>query len=148
MRLFLTLSLLLAAATLPAQMQIPKFSRTYSSNYTRGFYFQSPAQIVITGVRVPDEAAGGRDILLYSAPDNPGAIEPHNGRIHMTVWASTDGAQSWPVKRLAYEGISVYSSVTADREGNAYLLFESGNEKMYDVIRLFRFDLEWLGLDD
>lgn len=98
-------------------------------------------------VRVPDEATGGRDILIYSAPDNPGATEPHKGRIRMTVWASTDGAKSFPNKRLVHEGISVYSSLTADNQGHVYLLFESGEEKMYDTIRLFRFELAWLGLD-
>ena len=98
-------------------------------------------------VRVPAEAAGDRDLLLYSAPDNPGAITPHNGRIRMTVWASPDGAQSWPIKRLVYEGLSVYSSITADRHGNVYLLFESGEEKHYETIKLFKFDLAWLGLE-
>lgn len=98
-------------------------------------------------VRVPPEATGGRDVLVYSAPDNPGATSPHNGRIRMTVWASTDGALSWPVKRLVYEGISVYSSLSADSEGNVYLLFESGEEKLYETIRFVRFDLAWLGLD-
>ncbi|MGM0495011.1 MAG: sialidase family protein [Armatimonadota bacterium] len=99
-------------------------------------------------VRVPHEVTGGRDVLIYSAPDNPGAITPHDGRIRMTVWASTDGAQSWPTKRLVYGGISVYSSLAADREGNIYLMFESGEEKRYESIRFFRFDLDWIGLTE
>lgn len=99
-------------------------------------------------VRVPHEATGGRDVLIYSAPDNPGAITPHDGRIRMTVWASTDGAQSWPTKRLVYDGISVYSSVAADKEGNVYLLFESGEEKRYESIKFFTFDLDWIGLTE
>lgn len=99
-------------------------------------------------VRVPLEATGGRDILIYSAPDNPGATSPHNGRIRMTVWASTDGARSWPIKRLVYEGISVYSSLAADREGNVYLLFESGEQEVYEKISFARFGLAWLGLDE
>lgn len=99
-------------------------------------------------VRVPLEATGGRDVLVYSAPDNPGAVTPHNGRIRMTVWVSTDGAQSWPVKRLVHEGISVYSSITADTEGNIYLLFESGETELYEKITLARLDLARLGLQD
>ena len=97
-------------------------------------------------VRVPPEASGGNEILLYSAPDNPGATEPLDGRTRMTVWVSTDGAESWPVKRLIYEGPSIYSSLAADKHGNVYLLFESGDENLYEKITLVRFDLTWLGL--
>ncbi len=99
-------------------------------------------------VRVPDEVTGGRDVLVYSAPDNPGAISPYEGRIRMTVWASIDGAESWPAKRLVYEGISVYSCLAADREGNIYLLFESGEQERYESIKFFRFNLEWLGVEE
>lgn len=99
-------------------------------------------------VRVPSEAVGEREILLYSAPDNPGAVKPFNGRIRMTVRASTDGAKSWPVKRLVYEGPSIYSSLAADKKGNVYLLFESGTKKLYEKITLARFKLAWLGLPE
>ncbi len=95
-------------------------------------------------VRLLDGAAEGRDVLLYSAPDNPGATSPHSGRIKMTVWMSTDGAASWPAKRLVYEGPSAYSSLAADQEGNIYLLFEKGEQKLYESIAIFRFDLQWL----
>jgi sialidase-1 len=95
-------------------------------------------------VRVPSEATGGQDVLIYSAPDNPGAIEPHNGRVRMTVWMSTDGAKSWPTKRLVHEGISIYSSLAADAKGNIYLLFESGEKKLYEKITLARFKLDWI----
>ena len=96
--------------------------------------------------RVPPEATGGKDVLVYSAPDNPGAVEPYNGRIRMTLWASVDGAGSWPVKRLVHEGISIYSSVTADKSGNIYLLYESGDRKLYEKIAFVRLNLDWLGL--
>ncbi|MFH1568224.1 MAG: sialidase family protein [Gemmatimonadota bacterium] len=90
-------------------------------------------------VRVPDEAAGGREIVLFSTPDNPG-----KSRIRMTVWASLDGCRSWPVKRLVYEGPSAYSSLTADRRGNVYLLFERGREQLYETIAVATFRLDWL----
>jgi sialidase-1 len=90
-------------------------------------------------VCVPSEATGGKDILLFSTPDNPGST-----RIRMTVWASFDGAQTWPVKRLIYEGPSAYSSLAADRQGRAYLLFERGETELYEAIALARFDLDWL----
>lgn len=93
-------------------------------------------------VRVPYEATGGTDVLLFSTPDNPGATTPHNGRIRMTVWASFDGAKTWPVKRLVYEGPSIYSSLAADEKGNVYLLFESGESKLYEKITFVRLKLE------
>ncbi len=99
-------------------------------------------------VRVPNTATNLKDVLLYSAPDNPGGTKPHSGRIKMTVWMSTDGAQSWPVKRLIYTGPSAYSSLAADKEGNVYLLFESGKDKLYEGISVARLDLRFLGLND
>ncbi len=95
-------------------------------------------------VRLPLETTGDKDVLLFCTPDNPGATSPHNGRVRMTVWASFDKAKSWPKKRLVYEGISAYSSLAADKKGNVYLLFESGEEKLYEKITFARFSLDWL----
>lgn len=44
-------------------------------------------------VRLPLEATGGKDVLIYSSPDNPG-----KNRFRMNVWASFDGGESWPIK--------------------------------------------------
>jgi sialidase-1 len=85
-------------------------------------------------VRLPIK---GKDILIYSNCDGP------KGRTHGTVWASFDGGNSWPVKRLVHEGSFAYSSITAGRpetpsEGNIYLHFESGGSKVA------RFNLSWI----
>jgi len=77
-------------------------------------------------VCIPHEATDGRDVLLFSTPDDPGGA-----RVRMSVWASFDGAKTWPVKRLINEGMSAYSSVTADRDGRVYLLFERGEKELY-----------------
>jgi sialidase-1 len=90
-------------------------------------------------VRMPLEATGGKDVLLFSTPDNPGST-----RFRMTVWASFDGAKTWPIKRLVYEGHSAYSSLSAGRDGTIYLLFERGRKKLYENIAVARFNLEWL----
>ncbi|MBD3268316.1 exo-alpha-sialidase [bacterium] len=95
-------------------------------------------------VRLPRETTGGKDVLIYSTPDNPGGTSPHNGRIRMTVWASTDQAESWPLKRLVHEGISAYSSLAADKKGNIYLLFESGEEKLYQKITCAKLHVNWI----
>jgi sialidase-1 len=90
-------------------------------------------------VRVPPEYTSGRDVLVFSTPDNPGG-----SRVRMTVWASVDGAQTWPLKRLVDKGPSAYSSLAADRDGTAYLLFERGEKELYETISLARFNLDWL----
>ena len=90
-------------------------------------------------VRVPLEATGGKDVLLFSTPDDPGG-----SRVRMTVWASFDRGESWPVKRLVYAGLSAYSSLSAGKDGTVYLLFERGEKKLYERLALARFNLEWL----
>ncbi len=90
-------------------------------------------------VRMPSKATGGRDVLLFSAPDNPGRT-----RVKMTVWASFNGAKTWPVKRLVNEGHSAYSSLAAAEDGTIYLLFERGEKKLYDRMAVARFNLDWL----
>jgi sialidase-1 len=90
-------------------------------------------------IRMPLEATGGKDVLLFSTPDTPGKT-----RIRMTVWASFDGGKTWPVKRLVHKGPSAYSSLAADKKGNIYLLFERGDKKLYEQITVARFNLAWL----
>ncbi len=90
-------------------------------------------------VRLPLECTGGKDVMVFSAPDNPG-----KSRIRMSVWASFDRGKTWPVKRLVYEGPSAYSSLAADKNGTIYLLFEKGVKKLYETAAFVRFDLAWL----
>jgi sialidase-1 len=62
----------------------------------------------------------------------------------MTVWASFDRGDTWPVKRLVNEGLSAYSSLAAGKDGQVYLLFERGKKKLYESVAIARFNLEWL----
>jgi len=87
-------------------------------------------------VRLPSEVTDGKDVLLFSTPDNPGS-----SRVRMTVWASFDGAKTWPIKRLVYKDRCAYSSLSAGRDGTIYLLFERDGKKKLAVAR---FNLEWL----
>ena len=89
-------------------------------------------------VRLP---VSGKDILVFSNIDTANAKRERG-----TVWASFDGGQTWPVKRLVYEGPSAYSSLTAGRpgtpsEGSIYLHFEGGPKGGSQVAR---FNLSWL----
>lgn len=90
-------------------------------------------------IRLPLECTGGKDVLVYSTPDEPGGH-----RIRMSAWASFDRGKTWPVKRLVYEGRSAYSSLAADKDGNIYLLFEKGVTKLYETVAVAKFGLEWL----
>jgi len=86
-------------------------------------------------VRLPVE---DRDILIFSN------IESQEGRKNGTVWASFDGGQTWPVKRLVTEGPFAYSSINAGRpgtpsEGWSYMQFEGEGG-----CQIARFNLSWL----
>jgi sialidase-1 len=85
--------------------------------------------------RMPSES--GKDVLLFSTPDNPGGRH----RVNMTVWVSLDGAASWAKKRLIYKGRGDYSSMTVGKDGTIYLLFESFSA---GHISLARFNLAWV----
>ena len=97
-------------------------------------------------VRLPSDDT---DILIYSNLDFAGGHGRGPGRQKITVWASLDGAQTWPVKRLVFDGPSAYSSLASGRpstpsEGMIYLLFEGGPDGMYSGIHLARFNLAWV----
>lgn len=78
-----------------------------------------------------------KDILIFSN------VESSEGRHHGTVWASFDGGDTWPLKRLVTEGAFAYSSLNAGRpgtksEGWIYLFSEGDGGEMW------RFNLSWL----
>lgn len=74
-------------------------------------------------------------LLLYSGADD------HDERIRMTVWASFDEGETWPVKRLVDPGPSAYSDLAVLPDGRIALLYELGGE---NGMRLAVFDLDWL----
>jgi sialidase-1 len=90
-------------------------------------------------IRLPLEVTDGKDVLVFSTPDNKGG-----DRFKMTVWASFDRGETWPVKRLVFDGPSAYSSLAADKNGTIYLLFERGEKKLYDKMALARFNMAWI----
>ncbi len=96
-------------------------------------------------VRIPYAATGGKDVLLFSTPDNPGST-----RVRMSVWASFDGATTWSLKRCVFGGPSAYSSLAADEQGMVYLLFETGESANlrcdidHHEMVLARFNLAWM----
>ncbi len=108
------------------------------------FYFKygtRPSYGIRAGlVRIPDSVVtDANDVLIFSVPDWKGGW-----RYQMTVWASFNGTATWPVKRLVDPGHSAYSSLAADDRGMIYLLYEAGDQKLYDEIEVAVFNLKWL----
>jgi len=89
--------------------------------------------------RMPDDIFPGKDVLLYSTPDWKGGW-----RYQMTVWASFNGSSTWPLKRLIDADMSAYSSLSVDNDGTIYLLYEGGEDKLYDETSVAVFNLAWL----
>lgn len=92
-------------------------------------------------VRLP---VAGRDVLIYTNADTAGGA-----RERLTVWASFDGGQSWPIKRLLYRGPAAYSSLGVGRpgtagEGKIFALFEGSPRHAYGAMQLARFNLSWV----
>jgi sialidase-1 len=104
-------------------------------------------------VRLPID---GKDILIYSNLDSEkgempelvgGTIE--NDRENISVWASLDGGKTWPIKRSVFAGPSAYSNLGYGRpgslvEGKIFLLYEGGEQHMYDGVHVAVFNLEWV----
>jgi sialidase-1 len=104
-------------------------------------------------IRLP---IAGADVLIYSNLDTAAGVMPKavggstsNGREKITVWASFDGGQTWPVKRLVYAGPSAYSNLGVGRpgtpsEGKIFLNFEGGPKHCYESVMVAVFNLTWL----
>jgi len=106
-------------------------------------------------IRLPVQ---GRDILIYSNLDTDrGDMPPIDqagasragGREKITVWASFDGGETWPIKRLVFDGPSAYSNLGVGRSGTPseeriYLLFEGGPRGAGSAVQVAVFNLSWL----
>lgn len=107
------------------------------------FYFKygsKPSYGCMAGLkRIPDGVVSTKDVLLYSSPDWKGGF-----RFKMTVWASFNGASTWPVKRLIDPGLSAYSSIAVNDDGMIFLLYEGGEKQLQDEINIAVFNLKWL----
>lgn len=105
-------------------------------------------------VHAPDliEPVCQATIRRYSWPaaDRPGIILFANPasekRERMTVRASQDDGQTWPVARRVTDKPSAYSCLAALPDKTIGLLFETGEKSPYERIVFARFDLAWLGL--
>lgn len=90
----------------------------------------------LTRLRSPTD-----DVLIFSNLDTDASY-----RERVAVWASFDGGQTWPIKRLVDAGRSGYSSLASGRsgtpsEGWIYLHYE---EDPFKGSHVARFNLSWI----
>jgi sialidase-1 len=86
------------------------------------------------------------DILCYDARKAILFSHPADAkqRVRLTVRASFDQAQTWPLARVVHEGPAAYSTMAVLPDGTIGLLYERGDKSPYEKITFSRFNLEWL----
>ena len=82
-------------------------------------------------------AADRRSVLLFA---NPASFK----RERLTVRASFDEGQTWPVSRLLDPRPSAYSCLATLPDGSVGILYEAGASSPYESLVFARFSLEWL----
>jgi sialidase-1 len=92
-------------------------------------------QASIRGFAWPGNA--NRNVILFS---NPASIR----REALTVRASYDDGQTWPVSRLVDARPSAYSCLARLPDGSSGLLYEAGEKSPYETIVYVRFPLAWV----
>ncbi|MBE0673755.1 MAG: exo-alpha-sialidase [Bacteroidales bacterium] len=104
-------------------------------------------------IRLPVD---GYDILVYSnldtgAGEMPGRVGGSitREREKIALWVSFDGGESWPLKRLVFEGPAGYSNLAAGRTGTAsvgkiYLLYEGGHDGRNSAVQVAVCNLSWI----
>jgi len=104
-------------------------------------------------IRLP---VAGYDILVYSNLDTGAGKMPEKlggsvtlEREKITLWVSFDGGETWPLKKLVFEGPAGYSNLAAGRagtasEGKIYLLYEGGPEGRNSAVQFVVCNLRWI----
>jgi sialidase-1 len=84
--------------------------------------------------------------LLVSNPFPPAPVDgkPSGARVNLTIRSSTDDGKTWPIAKRLHEGPSAYSTLARASDGTILCLYETGEKQAYKVLRLARFNLEWL----
>lgn len=78
-----------------------------------------------------------KSVLLFS---NPAGTK----RDHLTLRASFDEGQTWPVSRLLDARPSAYSCLAILPDGSVGILYEAGNRNPYETLVFAKFPLNWL----
>ena len=90
-------------------------------------------QAAIERYRWPDRTSRGA--ILFSNPASK------SGRVNMTVRASFDEGQTWPVSRVLHSGPSAYSDLAVLGNGQIACLYEGGQTRAAETIVFASFPL-------
>jgi len=90
-------------------------------------------QAAIRRYRWPDK--NRRGVILFSNPANTDA------RRNMTVRASFDDGETWPVSRVLHRGPGAYSDLAVLANGQIACLYEAGSASPYEAIVFASFPL-------
>lgn len=71
-------------------------------------------------------------------------LASEKARVDLTVRTSPDDGVTWPVSRLLHAGPSAYSDLAAARDGAILCLYENGEKRPYERIRIARIPAAWL----
>lgn len=91
--------------------------------------------------------------LLFANPDSTEPRNPANPdgswkRQNLSVRISEDDGKTWTAKRVIEPGVSGYSDLAADRDGNVYCVYEDGTPTdrgtHVQYLSVARFDLDWI----
>ncbi len=91
--------------------------------------------------------------LLFANPDSTEPRDPENPagnwkRQNLSVRISEDDGATWKYKRVIEPGVSGYSDLASDEDGNIYCVYEDGTPTdrgtHVKYLSVARFDLEWI----
>ncbi len=80
----------------------------------------------------------GEPVVLFANPNS------ETKRVKMTVRASTDDCQTWPIAQELFPGPSAYSSLVELADGRIGCFYECGTKQPYEKITLALFSYDWL----
>lgn len=99
MKPHLVVSLVLIATAAQAQIALPNYTSSFTSNATRGFFFQTPVPFVLTDVQVPDETNKGKQMVaVYKLTGAPPAYSQTVSVTPLFFISNVDSKQIIPVK--------------------------------------------------
>ena len=90
------------------------------------------------GSIIRHQPADGPAVTLFSNAAHP------SQRTAMTIRASFDDGESWPIAKVIHAGPTAYSGLTALPDGRLACLYEGGEANPYETLTLATFSLDWL----
>jgi sialidase-1 len=89
---------------------------------------------------------GHPGMLLASNPHPPASADgkPASARVRLTVRLSLDDGTTWTGGKTLNAGPSAYSNLARLEDGTILCLYEGGEKRAYETIRIARFNLAWV----